>query len=333
MTFPHLNGRAEKLAQELDLSPDMAEWITVVALHSGCFLRSQFPYYNSNDTKAMTRFLRKLVKQQLVIEMPKNRLGLLCRVTNKNVYRILGEADSRHRRLAHWPYMSRRLLSLDYVLDHPGLPWLPTEAEKVSCFNKLEIYGVDLPFRIYRGAGAGGYTKRYFANKHPIAVDTSAKRAVFVYADSDESGTKGLRSWRDEHAALFSNLHGKGFHLSVVHATRNPKLSSSVRRLFEVWEKSPVNAEKHSKDARELQRLNHALDGDDAAELARLGGFNTALRRAAVLERRLKDKSEPAGYEASYGIWVSKRIPAKDDKHNRLGPHHRKAQAAGDDDS
>ena len=30
--------------------------------------------------------------------------------------------------------MFRRLLSLDYVLDHPQLPWLPTESEKGRLF-------------------------------------------------------------------------------------------------------------------------------------------------------------------------------------------------------
>ena len=33
----------------------------------------------------------------------------------------------------------RRLLSLDYVLEHPGLPWLPTESEKVGAFEALGI--------------------------------------------------------------------------------------------------------------------------------------------------------------------------------------------------
>lgn len=330
MTFPHLNGRAEKLAEEFRLAPDIAEWIAVVALHSGCFLRTQTPYYNNNDTKAMTRFGRTLIKQQLVVETPVKRLGLLCRVTNKNVYRVLGEADSRHRRQVDLRYLSRRLLSLDYVLDRPELPWLPTEDEKVKRFEKLEIFRIDLPFRIYRGAVAGGFTKRYFANKHPITVDPQDKSAVFVYADSDEQGPQGLRNWRKEHAALLSALYRKGFRLSIVHATRNRKLNASVKRLFEEWANAPVRAEDVSQEARELQRLNQALAGDDAL-LAPYGDFNTALRRAAALERRLENDSEPAGYEASYEAWLSKRIPAPDDKRNRLGPRHREARLAGDD--
>ena len=337
MTFPHLNGRAEKLAEEFQLAPETAEWIAVTALHAGCFLRTQYHCYSNLEyalaRKTAERLVRTLSDRNIVVETPVDDLGLLCRVTNKNVYRALGEADSRHRRLAHWPYMSRRLLSLDYVLDHPELPWLASEDEKVKCFENLEIFRVDLPFRIYRGAGAGGYTKRYFANKHPISVDTNGKQAVFVYADSDEKSTQGLDSWRDEHASLWLCLYRKGFRLSIVHATRNRKLNSSVKRLFEAWANTPSSEEARSKDARELQRLNQALAGDDADQLSRLGGFNAALRRAAALERRLENKSTPAGYEASYDVWLSKRIPAKGDKRNRLGPRHGEAQAAGDDDS
>ena len=33
----------------------------------------------------------------------------------------------------------RRLLSLDYVIEHTGLPWLPTEHEKVAAFEALGI--------------------------------------------------------------------------------------------------------------------------------------------------------------------------------------------------
>ena len=331
MTFPHLNGRAEKLTQELGLDRDVAEWIAVVALHSGCFMRSQYLDFHARLRYAGERFVKSLIKQKLVVEKPVKGLGLLCRVTNKNIYRLLGEEDSRHRRLVEERYLSRRLLSLDYVLDHPELHWLASEAEKVSCFNRLEIYGIDLPFRIYRGAA--GYAKRYFANKHPIAVDAQKKSAVFVYADSDEKGTQGLRNWRDEHAALLSALHRKGFRLSIVHATRNSKLAAGVEKLFEEWAQAPVSREEVSRDARELRRLNQALSGDDRARLDQLGGFDTAFRRAAALERRLKNQSPPAGYKASYEVWLSKRIPSKGNKHNRLGPRHKKKHAAGDDAS
>ena len=172
MTFPHLNGRAGKLADSLDLPAEMAEWLAVAALHSGCFLRSQLQFYggfNEEHRVSLTRIVRKLLDKKLITETPVESLGLLARVTNKSVYRLIDADNIRHRRLASWPLMFRRLLALDYVLDHPQLPWLPTENEKVACFDQLGIDHADLPRRVWNNAT--GHTVRLFANKHPIAVD------------------------------------------------------------------------------------------------------------------------------------------------------------------
>ncbi len=73
----------------------------------------------------------------------------------------------------------RRLLSLDYVIEHTSLPWLPTEAEKVRVFEALGIERRHLPLRVYRGAV--GETWHYFPLKLPIALEPS--RAVFVFID------------------------------------------------------------------------------------------------------------------------------------------------------
>ena len=79
------------------------------------------------------------------------------------IYRALGAEDIRHRRAASEAVLMRRLLSLDYVLEHPGLPWLPTESEKVGAFEALGIERRILPSRLYRGAA--GNTRRYFPLK------------------------------------------------------------------------------------------------------------------------------------------------------------------------
>ena len=75
--------------------------------------------------------------------------------------------------------MLRRLLSLDYVLEHPELPWLPTEQEKVAFFDLLGFDRRRLPSRLYHGAN--GNQTRYFALKLSIAADT--KTATFAYVD------------------------------------------------------------------------------------------------------------------------------------------------------
>ncbi len=328
--FPHLNGRDEKLAAECGLDPDAAEWLALVALHSGCFLRVQHYCYSQVDRKAMTRKARSLLKRNLIVEMSVKDLGLLCRVTSKKVYRVLGSADGshRHRRHAGWPVMYRRLLSLDYVLDFPELPWLPTEEEKLASFDRLGVPRADLPFREYRGADNVGRTRRYFANKHPIAVDTSAKTAVFVYADSNEQSPQGVKSWRDEHAPLWAALYRQGFRLTIAHAGRDEELARSVRNVFKGWAGDAASEREIVRMRRDLGRLERALEDNDEHVLDEYGGFSRALSYAGELEGRLERKVEVAGYKADYEVWLSRRIPAKGEWRNLLGARHAEVQVA-----
>jgi len=61
------------------------------------------------------------------------------------------------------------LLALDYVLPHPGLPWLLTERGIVACFKQLGIDTKLLPKRIDARRTNGGI--RYFHIKIPAAVE------------------------------------------------------------------------------------------------------------------------------------------------------------------
>ena len=314
MKFPHLNGRAEKLADTLDLPADLAEWLAVSALHAGCFLRTQLLFYEGfNDEmltgaarKTITRLIRQLTNRNLITETPGDSLGLLARVTNKSVYRLLDAGNIRHRRMASWALIFRRLLSLDYVLDHPQLLWLPTENEKVACFDALGINHANLPRRVWNNAT--GYTVRLFANKHPIAVDAHTKHAVFVYADSEEKSPQGVRSWRNEHAALWSDLHRQGFRLEIVHASFNPRLADSVSRVFSTWKNAPQTSHGAAEIQAELSLVQEAIKSNDNTALRIYGGFNGALRASAALKKRLRQQSDSATFSANYSVWLSERI-------------------------
>ena len=329
MRFPHLDGRVEKLSKELGLAPDKAEWLAAAALHSGCFLRSQYCEYcelkDDNMRKVAERFVKALTLQNLTIEIPVEKLGLLTRITSKKIYRVLGAADSRHRRLASWPIMHRRLLSLDYVLDHPKLSWLPTEADKVNCFDALETPRNEIPSRVY--GGAANRTVRYFANKHPIAVDRNSKTAVFVYVDSEERTTKGLESWRDEHAALWSRLCRLGFRLNIVHAGSKSRLSDKARKLFRIWHLSTSPSASPEEIRAELDELRRAFETGDDAALDPYGGLNEALRMSFDLKQRLERSSVNTGYEADYGVWNSQRIQPRTTWRNVLGSRHKNTEA------
>ncbi len=314
MRFPHLNDRAEKLADSLDLPAELSEWLAVTALHSGCFLRNQLLVYKGfNDEtvtgaarKTTTRLLRLLSDRQLITETPAKAFGLLARVTNKSIYRLLEVSDIRHRRMASWSLISRRLLCLDYVLDHPELPWLPTENEKVSCFDALRIERSKMPYLLWKGPH--GQTIRPFGNKHPIAVDARSPRAVFVYADSQEQSPQGVRSWRREHTPLWTALHQQGFRIEIVHASFNPRLSDRVSRVFTSWQHTPVSSSTGTNIEAELQLVQEAIRSNDDAALAIYGGFNGALRASNALKKRLQQITESSTFSATYSTWLSKRI-------------------------
>jgi len=51
----------------------------------------------------------------------------------------------------------RRLLSLDYLLEHPHAAWLPTEDEKVNALTGAGIAKEVLPRRVYKGALSGRF--------------------------------------------------------------------------------------------------------------------------------------------------------------------------------
>ena len=131
----YLRGREEAL-EPFGWSQEHAEWIAMVCLHGGVFTRAQYiAYFNAHPEQAR-RFVRSLVDLKLAVEEPipvistKNRTRA-CRITHKSIYRELGVPDIRHRRPSGPAVYLRRLLSLDYIIDHPDLYWLPTEDEKV----------------------------------------------------------------------------------------------------------------------------------------------------------------------------------------------------------
>ena len=322
MTFPHLNGRAEKLADSLDLPAELAEWLAVSALHSGCFLRSQLQFFGGYDEEyrvSLTRVIRKLIDKKLITETPFESLGLLARITNKTVYRLIGADNIRHRRLASWPLMFRRLLALDYVLDHPQLPWLPTESEKVACFDQLGIDRTNLPRRVWDNAT--GYTVRLFANKHPIAVDPRSKQAHFVYTDSEEKSPQGVRSWRSEHAALWSDLDRLGFNLHIVHASFNTRLEESVSRVFSSWMNLPRSTVSSALIETELRLVQQAIGSNDKLALEEYGGFNGALQASAAFQEQLRKQAIAVAYSATYSTWISERITQAVNNPNPSGSH------------
>ena len=124
----------------------------MACLHGGVFTRAQWTSFLGCHHEKVRRAVRALVAQGVAVEEDPpgiDGIGRVCRI--------------HARRITSAEVLMRRLLSLDYVLDHSRLPWLPTEPEKVAAFEALGIERPLLPQRAYRGAA--GDTRRYFPLK------------------------------------------------------------------------------------------------------------------------------------------------------------------------
>jgi len=167
----------------------------------------------------------------------------------------------------------RSLLSFDYVIEHPDLPWLPTEAEKVAAFGALDIGGSLLPVRVYRGAAGG--TRRYFRRGMPVALDSL--RTVFVHAGPGYGTSTVLRSWQDRH-------------VGVAGGTRELK---RARTILGNWV-GPAPAQKANRQARtatavqrEVVRVENAIRRRNEAVIEELGGLNGCLHRLVGMKALL----------------------------------------------
>ena len=166
-TVPTLQDHAAKLAP-LGWSGREAEWLALVALHSGVFTRSQCRAYflAGDDRKRLSRFVLTLIEKKLAVEderpiFPGGARAVL--LTGKPLYHALGIPDVRHRRSkdATTVVLTRRLLSLDYIIERPTFGWLPTEADKVRRFEALGLDRRTFPYRLY-GPEGKPQTPRYF---------------------------------------------------------------------------------------------------------------------------------------------------------------------------
>ena len=178
----------------------------------------------------------------------------------------------------------RRLLSLDYVLEHPCLPWLPTEPEQVGAFEELGIERRFLPVRVYRGAA--GNIRRHFPLKLPVALD--AERAVFVYVDPGYQTTTALRSWGAAHRGLWKALKERGRRIDVVVVARTWEELSRARTTLGNWARESRPSGFDAEISLEVARIEQAILQGTVQILEEFGGLQAAMKRSAVLTKRAR---------------------------------------------
>ena len=285
----HLKERAQAL-EPLGWTGRRAEWIALACFHGGVFTRVQWTSFLGCHHEKVGRAVRKLVAQGVAVEEKPpgiKGVGRICRIHGRRIYRRLGAGGHRRRRITSPEVMMRRLLALDYVLEHPRLPWLPTEAEKVAAFEALGIERGLLPQRVYRGALGG--LRRFFPLGLPIALDT--ERAVFVYAEPGHETATALRSWGAKHGDLWKALWDRGLKIEVVAVVRRWREARRTRTVLANWSRYPRPSEIDGETRREVARIEQAIIGGDVHTLEEYGGLPAALKRANAIEKRAQRRA------------------------------------------
>ena len=292
----HLRGREQKL-EPLGWTGREAEWIALVCLHSGVFTRAQFCHFFGVWRSGAQRFVQTLVDRGAAVESEwpvVNGGGRTCRISSKPIYRALGVENIRHRRKAPPPVVMRRLLSLDFVLEHPGMNWLSTEPEKVEFFEGLGLSRRLIPRRIYYGAV--GTRKRYFALKLPLAVD--AETVTFVYVDPGHSTASELHSWGAAHGALWDALRKKGRQVRVIGIGAENKTVERAERVLRAWAAAdPGEPSEGLTVKQEIKAIDEAMTHKDREFLSRYGGFGGAMKRSAALQSLPESEGDGRGLD------------------------------------
>ena len=303
----HLKGR-EKALEPFGLTGRRAEWIALASLHGGVFTRSQLSDWFGMDRFKTLRFVQFLTRRRLAAEEMVGDLKV-CRICARGIYRALGAEGIRLRRITATEVAVRRLLSFDYVIEHPDPPWLPTESEKVAAFEALGIGRSVMPVRVYRGAAGG--VRRYFPRGMPVALDT--RRAVFVHADPGWDTSTALRSWRDRHLKLWEALRELGLSVEAAGVACARRPLERARTILGNWTNADTDARSVQSPGtavaarREITWIENAILGMDDAAVEAMGGFQACLHRIAEMKELLRS-GLPGGAIDGHSVWRSSRL-------------------------
>ena len=290
-----------------------AEWIALVCRHSGWFTRAQFcAHFHCRRNRAL-RFVRRLLRRRHGVEEALSGLPTttrLCRIAAKALYRALDIERVPHPGASAWVRL-RRLLSLDYVLDHPQQRWLPTGREKVWALEALGLSRRLFPCRHYAGHAQG--RSRYFPRKLPLALEKD--RAIFVYVDPGRDTDSELLSWGVEHARLWAALRARNHPVHVVAVARDDLRRERAGKLLRCWERPGPEAGFRPRDPEEdktIRRIEQAVLANDQEYLARYGGAVKAMdHRQALLDRADAPTPQNCIRIDRGRTWLSVRIPAQ----------------------
>ena len=202
-----------------------AEFLTLVALHGGYFLRRQYQTFAGYRGKVEESLLGRSTALGHIRSTTYPNRTEVYHVFARAIYRAIGDEDNRNRRPRPAFSIKAKLMALDFVLAHPAARFLATEREKLDYFcGQRAVDRALLPGKTYSASRPSGQTRRYFIEKYPIFLDrtddANAPLASFCYVDEGVLSNSGFTSFLKRYGPLFAAL--ARFRLVYVAAEHKP---------------------------------------------------------------------------------------------------------------
>lgn len=204
-----------------------AEFLCLVALHSGHFVRRQHEAFAGvMRGGSSARFLERVLEASHVRSARYSNRTQVYHLFARSAYRAIGEEDNRHRRARPNFSVKAKLMALDYVLAHRGRRFLAAEEDKIAHLcGDLGIAESKLPAKTYKSNRSLSETRRCFIEKYPIFVESKAEdpasaSAAFCYVDEGALSISGFDSFLRRYRRLFVAL--RRFRVLYVAAEHRP---------------------------------------------------------------------------------------------------------------
>lgn len=122
--------------QTLGYTEREASFLYLAAMHSGYFLRRQFDYFIDRHKGAIAQhFLEKARVAEHIRVLDYGQRWNVYHLFAKPIYRLLGNAESQHRRAKGHAQIKAKLMALDYVLENDAEHFLASEDDRRDYFE------------------------------------------------------------------------------------------------------------------------------------------------------------------------------------------------------
>jgi hypothetical protein len=206
-----MNTESIDVLIRLGYTREEAEFMHIVAVHSGYFTHRQFLNYSQTKPgKHSQKFLAKLLAERHATHHTYQCGGRIYHIFSRKVFKAIGFDNLRTRRRHQLEYIRTRLVALDFVLSNPDRQYLQTEADKVSFFeDRLGVNGDVLPSKMYASTATSSKTTRYFVDRFPMFLrDVSSPLAsvTLTYVDEGCATLAGFTTHLQAYAGLLRSL-------------------------------------------------------------------------------------------------------------------------------